>query len=147
MGIWDDGIAGPDTQVKIHDSGAKKANGVVAHIGTTLKAGDEGSGVRTMQSKLATLGYLKSNQADGSFGANTTSAISAFQKNNGLNADGKAGTNTLEKLYSPSAVKSDGSGGTDTDKPSSSGGYTTLGLTDTGENVKKLQNKLKSLDY
>ena len=39
MGIWDDGIAGPDTQVKIHDSGAKKANGVVAHIGTTLKAG------------------------------------------------------------------------------------------------------------
>ncbi|NLB91010.1 MAG: hypothetical protein GX786_07310 [Clostridiales bacterium] len=148
-GLWDDGIAGPDTQVTAQSSGAKKANSVVAHIGDSLKQGAKGNGVRAMQKKLADLGYLKSGEADGTYGANTAAAISSFQRNNGLSpVDGIAGSNTLEKIYSPSAVKSDGSGGGD----SSGGGSSTsvdgvLRPGDSGAAVRKLQDKLKKDGY
>ena len=54
--------------------------------------------VREMQKKLKELGYYKGS-ADGDFGPATEKAVKAFQKANGLTADGKAG----QKRRYPSA--------------------------------------------
>lgn len=58
----------------------------------TLRAGDRGDNVKTMQKALGI-------SADGSFGPGTKRAVKAFQKANGLVADGVAGPATLGKLY------------------------------------------------
>lgn len=63
----------------------------------TLKAGDRNEDVLRMQQALSDLGYpLK---ADGIFGKGTQAAVRAFQRDHGLKVDGKAGNQTLGKLY------------------------------------------------
>ena len=71
---------------------------------TSLKVGSTGAEVRKMQNRLKELGYLKGS-ADGDFGAATEAAVKSFQAQNGLAVDGKAGTATLNKLYSANAKK------------------------------------------
>ena len=61
---------------------------------TTLKAGDSGSSVTSLQQALTQLGY-DPGTADGKFGAATTEAVTAFQKAQGLTEDGVAGPATL----------------------------------------------------
>ena len=62
----------------------------------SLQRGFTGSDdVREMQKKLKELGYYKGSP-DGDFGSGTEDAVIAFQKANGLTADGKAGPKTLE---------------------------------------------------
>ena len=154
-GLWEDGIAGPNTLRAIYSSGAARTSKPASSTGETLEMGSEGAAVRTLQQKLKDLGYL-SGTVDGSFGVATQAAVIAFQKNNNLTADGKAGTATLSKLYSGTAVKSNSSAKIDSGSKSSSGrdtkdiastGYTTLENGHTGEAVRKLQQKLKSLGY
>ena len=70
---------------------------------TTLRKGDEGPEVVTLQQALAELGYL-SGAADGNFGTGTQTAVKAFQKDSGLDDDGIAGKQTLEALYKRSSV-------------------------------------------
>ena len=70
---------------------------------TTLRKGDEGPGVVTLQQALAELGYL-SGAADGNFGTGTQTAVKKFQADAGLEADGIAGKKTLEALYAKSSV-------------------------------------------
>lgn len=55
-----------------------------------------------MQNRLIQLGYLYGS-ASGKVCAITESAITAFQRRNGLDADGVAGPGTLEKMYANSA--------------------------------------------
>ena len=69
----------------------------------TLRKGDQGPDVVTMQKALAELGYLTS-AADGNFGTGTQTAVKAFQKDSGLDDDGIAGKQTLEALYKRSSV-------------------------------------------
>lgn len=114
---YSDGVAGVQTLKALYSSSAKKTGTPAATIGTSLKEGSRGSDVKTMQSRLKTLGYY-SGSADGIFGSSTTAAVKAFQKNNGLTVDGKAGGNTLLKLYSSSA-KAAGSSAVVTKKPTS----------------------------
>ena len=64
----------------------------------TLRKGDRGKSVISMQEALIKLGYLKS-ASDGNFGTGTKTAVENFQKENGLDVDGIAGAKTLEKLY------------------------------------------------
>ena len=161
-GLYDDGVAGPDTLRAIYSSNAARSTTVAASSGETLELGSEGSEVRALQKRLKELGYL-SGSVDGSFGLATQAAVIAFQQNNGLTADGKAGTATLNKLYSDSAVKSGGGsasldsgrsggtsgsteGGRDTSGIASTG-YTTLSEGDEGSEVRKLQQKLKDKGY
>ena len=141
-GLTQDGVAGPDTQKKLYASNAAKASSTAATVGKALESGSSGAGVKTMQQALKDLGYY-TGSVDGSFGSGTQEAVKAFQQNNGLSVDGKAGTQTLTKLYSDDAVKASGgvNGGT------SSGGYTTLREGDEGASVKKLQQQLKTLGY
>lgn len=63
----------------------------------TLKQGSRGDLVKTVQQKLIKWGYLKGS-ADGIFGAKTKAAVIAFQKKNGLTADGVIGTRTAQAL-------------------------------------------------
>ena len=58
--------------------------------------------MRTVQRKLKELGYY-TGSVDGDFGAETEKAVKAFQKANGLSADGKVGEQTLKKLNDKNA--------------------------------------------
>ena len=63
---------------------------------TLSKVGSQGDEVRAIQQKLADLGYGV--QVDGIYGSATRNAVTAFQKANGLSADGIAGEKTLAAL-------------------------------------------------
>ena len=67
-----------------------------------LRAGSRGEEVKELQSRLYTLGYYKG-EIDGQFGAGTKEAVIAFQKANGLGADGIVGEETKNILFSPNA--------------------------------------------
>lgn len=68
----------------------------------TLRHGDTGEPVGTLQSRLQALGYTDSHgqpiNADRSFGPATEAAVRAFQRDNQLTADGIVGSRTLEAL-------------------------------------------------
>ena len=69
----------------------------------TLRRGDQGPEVVTLQQALTELGYLKG-AADGNFGTGTMTAVKEFQQAEGLDADGIAGRLTQEALYAKSSV-------------------------------------------
>ena len=152
-GLWIDGIAGPDTLRALYSSNAARGTIPVSQNTETLEMGSEGSEVKKLQQALKNLGYL-SGSVDGKFGIATQAAVIAFQKNNNLTADGKAGVATLSKLYSGTANKSTGTVKIDTNNNSgrdtseiSSTGYVTLESGVSGEQVKTLQQRLKDLGY
>ena len=65
----------------------------------TLRKGDKGEWVKKMQSELIQRGYdLGKWGADGSFGAQTEAALKAFQRDNGLVADGICGEKSWDAL-------------------------------------------------
>lgn len=107
-----------------------------------LRQGDEGEDVRTVQNRLKSLGYY-TGSLDGKFGASTTAAVMQFQLRNGIEVDGVVGTVTCTVLFSSGAVAA---------APSTTPSYgtiptRTLSLGDTGNDVRSVQNRLKSLGY
>ena len=76
------------------------------------KLGSTGSEVRQIQTKLINWGYLN-DKVDGIYGTKTRDAVIAFQKKNGLTADGIAGPATLQAMgiFSSSSGSSFQSGG------------------------------------
>lgn len=62
-----------------------------------LRQGAKGSEVKEVQRRLKSWGYYKG-AVDGVFGAGTKSAVIAFQKKNGLTADGVVGKATYKAL-------------------------------------------------
>lgn len=91
-----DGYLGPTTR-EILDSTAAVANGLVL--------GDEGDTVKRVQELLIKYGYMKEGSATGYFGEVTEKAVKAFQRNNGLTADGDVGSKTMAKLTGGSALR------------------------------------------
>jgi hypothetical protein len=75
------------------------APSVVAPTPTSgiLREGDSGADVKQLQTQLTDAGY-PCGTIDGLFGAKTKSALSKFQSDNGLVADGIYGPNTKAKL-------------------------------------------------
>ena len=67
-----------------------------------LRTGSRGEEVTSLQSRLKNLGYYDG-EIDGQFGAGTRDAVSAFQRQNGLDTDGIVGAETREKLFSAEA--------------------------------------------
>ena len=88
------GVAGVETQKLLYSKDAQKY---------TLKEGAEGRDVKMLQEQLVDLGYLSESDVDRVYGPTTVEAVKAFQKRNGLSADGLAGEKTLDKLYSDEA--------------------------------------------
>jgi Putative peptidoglycan binding domain len=70
---------------------------IAAPPATTLKPGDKGAQVRTLQRALASLGH-PSGKIDGQYGPATIRALKAFQAASGLTADGVLGPKTLAAL-------------------------------------------------
>ena len=143
-GLSGDGQAGVQTQSKLYSSSARYASSPVATANPdatrTLTLGMTGNDVYALQERLIELRYL-TGVADGVFGAETQAALIAFQKNNGLTADGNAGSSTLKKLAGSckAATRT-----TPTPVPS---GTVTLREGDEGENVYILQAYLFELGY
>lgn len=103
-GLDADGIAGESTR-----SAAYSANAQIfvptpspAPTPSLLKKGDNGEGVRTMQSRLKELGYYNGS-VDGDFGGGTEEALRLFQRQNDLDVDGIAAQMTFAVLYSDDA--------------------------------------------
>ena len=66
------------------------------------KAGSRGAEVEKIQMRLKELNYY-TGAVDGQYGAGTQAAVTAFQRQHALDADGVAGPLTLDALYSSSA--------------------------------------------
>ena len=84
---------------------------------------------------------------DGKYGTGTIAAVTAFQSQNGLSADGVAGSGTYRVLFSDSARPAPSSptpAPTATPDPST---FTNLKKGSTGEAVQRLQAALASLGY
>ena len=64
----------------------------------TLKKGTQGEDVYWLQMKLKELGYYNGTVTGGYYGG-TVNAVKAYQKDNGLKADGIAGTATQKTIY------------------------------------------------
>lgn len=135
-GLKVDGKAGYQTQSALYSDSAVRGNGTAGSTtaAVSLRYGSEGADVVTLQNRLITLGYL-TGTADGKFGRVTKSALIAFQKANGLTADGVAGTATQAALSSGSA------------KSNTVSTTTTLRIGSVSDAVKDLQNRLISLGY
>ena len=101
-----------------------------------------------MQKRLKELGYLE-DKADGVYGKKTEDAVKAFQKRNGLKADGVAGKDTREKLESSSAKKAETSSSSSSSSSSSGSSSSSDALRQGshGEAVKAVQKRLKELGY
>lgn len=140
-GLTADGIAGPQTIAKI-DAAYEAKGGSSSGSGSSasgLKLNSKGTDVRNLQQDLTTLGYYWA-KITGNFGERTEAAVKRFQEENGLTADGVAGTKTLNAIAAAVARK----GGT----PASGGNAgTTLKLNSQGTKVSQLQTDLKQLGY
>ena len=68
-----------------------------------LHNGSQGEKVWKLQERLQQLGYYM-DAVDGQFGPGTRDAVIAFQKKNGLDADGLAGEETQKVLFSEEAI-------------------------------------------
>ena len=67
-----------------------------------LRNGSEGEDVATLQARLQELGYY-TGSIDGQYGAGTKEAVTRFQQQHSLGADGVVGEETRQVLYSDEA--------------------------------------------
>lgn len=127
-----DGIAGDKTLTLLYSSDAVDSDEYA-----TLRPGDTGAAVRTMQATLYELGYYDGSR-DGVYGATTQDAVRAFQIRNKVTpVDGIAGNKTLTKLYSGTAVAA----------AAKTTEYKTLRKGDRGDEVVQMQDSLQQLGY
>jgi peptidoglycan hydrolase-like protein with peptidoglycan-binding domain len=119
MGVPADGEYGPQTDAALERLYAQlvpvpqttiappaPTTTVAATTSTTsdlLQLGSTGPDVLVLQQRLAELGY-RPGTANGVLGADTVSAILAFQKREGLPRDGIAGPQVVARLQSPSGA-------------------------------------------
>ena len=94
-GLGVDGIVGKLTWAKLYD--ATPVNVTPVTTQPMLRTGSRGDAVRKLQELLNAKGYT-CGSVDGIFGSKTYAAVLAFQKANGLGADGIVGSLTWGKL-------------------------------------------------
>ena len=100
-----------------------------------LRKGMTGADVTWVQERLSALGYTVT--VTNVYDDATFAAVKAFQGQNGLTADGLAGSQTFSTLKSEHARRA----GDQTP------GYATLRIDDSGDGVRQLQTDLKALGY
>lgn len=129
-----DGIVGNNTLWALrHVWDYNNSGNLVAsnQLSNLLKVGVQGPDVTNVQQLLIDGGYL-SGPADGVFGTSTTAAVYAFQRANGLPADGVVGAVTLSALQGSSVGSS----------ISSSDGHVNFKAGDKGDGVSEIQGRL-----
>ena len=168
-GLEADGVAGKATYEALFSENALKKGTTPTPVPTEapdpeaeetaseawpkLTKDSAGDAVAQLQEALIELGYL-SGKADGTYGDKTAAAVKAFQKANGLTADGTAGEETQKVLYGGNAKSASASAkatATPTPKakatPTPTPTSTVLKTGAKGSEVKELQNKLIQLGY
>ena len=105
----DSGCADAATQGKLYETEAVDSQGRTRRVtvaptieGFPISRNKTGELVRRIQSCLTVLGYY-SGEIDGQYGPGTKEAVTAFQKQNGLDADGMVGQETKSILFSVQA--------------------------------------------
>lgn len=170
-GLTADGIVGAKTLARIEalrkgasssgssssssSSSASNSSGSSASSSgssSLLQYGVKGSeAVRKLQQNLKALGYYKTGSITGNYGSLTKEAVMQFQRDNGLTADGIAGSKTLamiEKKLSGSSGSSSSSSSSSSSASSSGAASGTLyhGMQGS-EAVKQLQQNLAALGF
>ena len=132
----------------------------------TVRRGDSGENARLIQQRLIELGYL-SGKADGVFGAASQKALEDFQSRNNLKVDGAAGPDTYAVLFSYDALAVDQMPtgaptsapavttiptaapvtATPTPAPITRENVVTIRQGTTGDEVRRLQERLTQLGY
>ena len=155
-GLTVDGVAGLETQLMLYSSAAVSAiatpapsasiPATSANTGATLRIGSSGTEVNLLQARLTNLKYF-TDTIDGKFGTRTAAAVAAFQKDNGLTADGVAGPQTLSAIYNSKAKAASAAtvAASATAAPLSSGEVLHMGSA--GSTVRTVQRALISLGY
>lgn len=104
----------------------------------TLRQGSKGDTVKSLQEMLSKLGSTL--QVDGIFGPGTRSAVQAFQRKNGLEADGVVGSKTWAALNNAIKTPQEPEAKPEEEKPIIT--YPTLRRGSKGELVTQLQDLL-----
>ncbi len=166
LGLSQTGVATVSLQEKLFMSAAPVYVPSVAatnppSVGSTAQTGyqalvfgDTGAAVQALQQRLITLGYLRGT-ADGKFGANTEKAVKAFQAQQGLSQTGVASPTLQTALFAASAPYAPATQAptpaptkAPTQPPAQGGiSYKQLEPGDMGEDVIRMQNRLKQLGY
>ena len=95
-GLIVDGYLGPGTCEKLE---SEEVNG------NALSYSMHGSDVMNVQTRLYELNYMRAQDVNSYYTSITEQAVKLFQRNNGLDVDGKVGRFTMNKLMSDSAVR------------------------------------------
>jgi N-acetylmuramoyl-L-alanine amidase len=93
-GLRIDGVCGPQTWSALVEAGYRLGDRLM-YRRTPMLRGDD---VAELQQRLGALGF-DTGRVDGIFGDDTSVALSDFQRNVGLTADGILGRSTLDELY------------------------------------------------
>ena len=135
-------------QPPVSESTPTAAPAATSRTYTRLESGAEGEEVLALQNRLIQLGYL-TGTADGKYGTQTQNAVKLFQKALGISQTGIANVSLQEKLYASNAPAYSASSATATPSSGSNtaAGYSTLVRGDSGDNVRRLQSRLKELGY
>ncbi len=99
-----------------------------------LQIGDRGTAVRKLQQALVDQGWADL-KVDGIYGPATAAAVQYYQKMNGLQATGRAGSVTLTNLLGSAEVDVNPDGSN------------TITVGSTGVTVRNIQTRLKALGY
>lgn len=130
-----------------------------------MRIGDENSDVSKLQKALDILGYYNG-KIDGKYGDGTAAAVKAYQKDQGLEADGYAGEMTVRSIFGkcssrtlttqpePGSAKATSSSSSSSSKYKTVSSISDIGSApakseegDSGSNVVKLQQALECLGY
>lgn len=125
-----DGFLGPSTRNVLNSSNA---------VPNGLSLGDRGDTVMRVQELLSKYGYISASNTTGYFGEITEEAVKAFQKNNGLTADGNVGMRTMAVLTSgeaKSASSGNSSSSSSSSNTSSSSGSSNKGSSNSSSSSK-----------
>jgi len=132
---------------------ATKINTVSPAAGATMRLNNTGEPVGQLQTMLQNLGYYTGTITK-RYDMATRAAVTAFQKKNGLKADGVAGAETRSLLESGAGLPSDATPAptaTPTPKPTKEPVYTTPKSTvkngSNGADARSVQTRLKDLGY
>ncbi len=100
-GLTSDGKVGPTTYNALFNRSASIFNGGIPR--RSLSSGMRGWDVYVLQQKLVNINYMSAIVTPGYYDSSTVSAVTSFQKDNGLEADGKV-CSVVRRYIWPSTV-------------------------------------------
>ena len=154
----DTGVVDANLQAFLYSGKPKNAKGTKTAIktlapvsGVIIRLNNKGELVKTVQIRLKELGYY-AGSISGTYDKATQSAVKAFQKKNGLTADGVCGSGTQSALLSGNAVSAAATAtplptATPTPAPTFQVPDKTVRKGTTGNDAKLVQQRLKDLGY